>query len=618
VTQNLQEFTKENIQQLAEDAASEKRIRYNLPGGGKLNIEKSLPYLLIYRRTEEPDPSTARFVLSESSYLIIGNENFEGYRKLIYHLGEKLSTKFASYLLFEVWAGEAGSRKFRILGPAQRIPSTIEELKKGILELDEFYDQLPLKCQVEDTEERHPPGRKSLLNIVELKNAGCLLVGMEIPPVYRNDENQLFPKFFQSLHSRLAPILHHSFFDFIRVQTSCGVGNYSALGRATVDDEAFRIDRRLCEIEKRYQFLWLVSPSNIHKIKKTFFESNYEEVLDYHYRLLPIDPDLLKRELYNLRIEEIEDPSIAFLFRDKREELDRQITMLNERGTRDFFYNSVRLYKGVDRPLQQQAIEVLQEVAEEENELKDGSIDAQQFAELAKEEFAAFRKQDPDFDSKVHLREDVNVIMVSKGELYIPADYVMPEKEAEALLQHEVGTHVLTYHNGSKQNLHQLAHGLADYDPLQAGIAVLSEYLVGGLTANRLRILAARVVAGTALLEGADFREIFQMLHKEYGLTAERSFNVSARMMQGGGFLKDIIYLKGLVQLREYLQKGGELEPLLIGKIAVKHIDVIKALQERGMLQKPTLLPSYFQKEETQQRLKKIREGLPLHKMVNA
>lgn len=51
---------------------------------------------------------------------------------------------------------------------------------------------------------------------------------------------------------------------------------------------------------------------------------------------MPIDPDIIKRNLYNLHIEDLFDPSIAYLFRDKRKELDQMMTMLSERGKEGF------------------------------------------------------------------------------------------------------------------------------------------------------------------------------------------------------------------------------------------------------------------------------------------
>src|SRR5690606_24363162 len=182
--------------------------------------------------------------------------------------------------------------------------------------------------------------------------------------------------------------------------------------------------------------------------------------------------------------------------------------------------------------------------------------------------------------------------------------------------QHEVGTHVLTYHNGSRQPLQQMKTGFADYDPLQEGLAVMAEYLVDGLTPNRLRTLAGRVVAGDALLEGAGFKEIFHLLVKDFGFSDFRSFNITSRIMQGGGFLKDIIYLKGLVDLRKYLMEGGEYEPLLAGKFGIKHTKIIKELTDRGILKPAVLRPSYLLTENVTKKLNLIREGLPLSQMI--
>lgn len=331
---------------------------------------------------------------------------------------------------------------------------------------------------------------------------------------------------------------------------------------------------------------------------------------------MPIDPDVLKRKLYNLKIEDIDDPAMSYLFREKREELDMQITMLNERGTKNFMYDSIRLYKGVENKLCEEARYILREVPEETDNNDKDLLDSKAFSSLARKEFDYFHKQDENFKCKVHIRKDVNVMMVSHGELYIPADYKMNRVEAEALIQHEVGTHVLTYYNGSNQPLNQLSIGLADYDPLQEGLAVMSEFMVDGLTANRLRILAGRVIAGEALIEGGNFQEIFRLLKKDYGFSAERAFNITSRIMQGGGFMKDIIYLKGLVLLKDHLQNGGEYEPLLAGKYGIKHTGIIKELTDRKVLKPVQVKPSYLHSEKMYEKLELIRQGLSLPQMV--
>ncbi len=591
-------------------------ISCSLPGGGMLHIEKQLPFLVIYRKKEQ-DAGTNRMVISESSYLIIGTEDFKAYQKLLVAIADKLSAEFKSYMLFELYTGKPESKTFLIKGPADKLPSSLDALKKELNSINEIYSGLYLQAEIKSTKSRQAEQDEPLMSIEEAKKSGALLLGLEIPPVYRDENGKLYPVFFRNFKDYIIRAVHKLVFDYIRVQTSTQVSSYSALGPKYLKQKVLDIDRKLSKIENSYQFLWLVSPSNIHQIKKTFFESNYEKLLDYHYRLLPIDPDVLKRELYNLEIENIDDPAMSFLFRDKREELDQQISMLGERGTRNFFYNSIRLYKGVDRILCDAAEEILDQVPEETPKKEKELIDANGFSSLARKEFAYFQEQDRNFKCKVHIRKDVNIMMVSQGELYIPSEYKMNKMESKALIQHEVGTHVLTYHNGSQQPLKQLSVGLADYDPLQEGLAVTAEFIVGGLSANRLRTLAGRVIAGSALLDGGDFREIFRLLCEKYGFMPERAFNITSRIMQGGGFLKDIIYLKGLVDLRKYMEKGGEYEPLLAGKFGIKHTEIIRELTERKILKKGALRPSYMLNQDVTEKLNLIREGLPLSQMIN-
>ncbi len=612
----LDDFSNANI---LEELEKKDKIDRNLPGGGFLHISKTLPYLVIHRlKNENQNAQTSRIVINEAFYLIIGTLDFEGYQRLILALGEKLSAKFKSFLFFEIYSGPLSSKKFVVRGPAELLPSTFKVLKNELTEIKNNFFQMGFQIEIESTKKRQEEGKSELLSITKMHQAGCLLIGMEIPWVHHTEEGGEFPIFFRNFKDLIIKAVHKTIFDFIRVQTSCGVASYTALGRKFLQRKVFDIDQKLSKIERSFQFLLLVAPVNIQQVKKVFFESNFEKVPEYHYRLLPIDPDILKRTLFNLKIEKVDDPTISFLFREKREELDHQITMLNERGTKNFFYNSIRLYNTVEPFLKEAALSILKNVPEKAETKEDSLVDAKDFAKMAQDEFDYFQKQDPEFKTRIHIKDNINILMVSRGELYIPARYTMNKSEAKALIQHEVGTHILTYHNGMQQPLKQLAVGLANYDPLQEGLAVMVEYLVGGLTANRMRTIAGRVIAGVALLDGKDFKGIFQVLHQEHNFSPERAFNITSRIMQGGGFLKDIIYLKGLVKLREYLRGGNDLEPLLIGKFSLEQSEAVFELYERNILKKGILRPSYLNSDDAQHRLQQIREGLPLSEMINA
>ena len=212
--------------------------------------------------------------------------------------------------------------------------------------------------------------------------------------------------------------------------------------------------------------------------------------------------------------------------------------------------------------------------------------------------------------STVQVRDDMVGLMVSRGNLLIGKQTEIPLSRVEALLQHEVGTHIVTYFNGRAQPFRQLYCGLPGYEALQEGLAVLAEYLVGGLSSSRMRLLAGRVVAAHCLITGASFVETFRELHDRFGFNQRTAFTTTIRIYRGGGFVKDAVYLRGLVDLLKYLERGYELEPLFVGKIATDHIPIIRELQYRHILQPAPLRPRYVENQQTSEKLAYLRNTL--------
>jgi uncharacterized protein (TIGR02421 family) len=206
--------------------------------------------------------------------------------------------------------------------------------------------------------------------------------------------------------------------------------------------------------------------------------------------------------------------------------------------------------------------------------------------------------------------------MVSRGNLLVSDQSQIPSSRVEALIQHEVGTHVLTYHNGRAQKMRHLYTGFAGYDALQEGLAVLAEHLVGGLSRPRLRLLAARVVAARLMVDGASFVETFRALDRGYGFARRTAFVITMRTYRSGGLTKDVVYLRGLLQILDYLARGGDLEPLFVGKIATQHLPVIRELRWRGVLTEPPLLPRYLSSADALDRLGKLRRGASVLQLI--
>jgi uncharacterized protein (TIGR02421 family) len=581
--------------------------------GGQLVLDGSRPFLLVVREQEPGDP-VAHLVRGEASYLVAeAGADPADVRATVRAVVEAGSREHDAFLVVELWAG---GRRFRVLAPDKPAQATVHALVEGLSALE--VKRRGADVRLEATRDRHPPGMEPLLTVEECHRVGCLLLGLEVPSVYRDPQSRaVYPVFLRKLAHGLSEVLRHAVFEFVKVQAGADLSSYRALGPRTLGDAVWAADRELAEIDASFDTLLLVSPVNAQSAWERFRDSGYEREPDFRYRLLPIDPDLLKRRLYDIRLENVEDPAAWRLLRDKREELDKQITLLADRNSPGFLQGSIRLYGHMRAALLDRALEILREIPPMTKPGPRARVKAKEFAARAEAEFEHYRAVYPPFRSEVQIRKDFMGLMVSSGKLLIGRELSLWPDRVEALIQHEVGTHVLTFVNGAAQPFLQLSHGFADYDELQEGLGVLAEYLVDGLNGPRMRLLAARVVAVHCLLEGGTFVDTFRRLHQDHGFGAYTAFGIVARVYEGGGFTRDMIYLRGLVGVVEYLRDGGELEPLYVGKIAARHLDVMQEFRERGVLVPTPLMPRFLEWPSVQQRLDSLRDGLPVHAMVS-
>jgi hypothetical protein len=146
---------------------------------------------------------------------------------------------------------------------------------------------------------------------------------------------------------------------------------------------------------------------------------------------------------------------------------------------------------------------------------------------------------------------------------------------------------------------------------------VLAEYLAGGLDRARMRLLGARVVAANSVEDGADFVETFRLLNDTYHYTPQGAWHIATRVHASGGFTRDMVYLRGLVKLLEFLRGGGELHSLYLGKIAQKHLPVIAELRAREVLRDPPLTPRLLKDRAAMDRLDRVRRGITLPEMIS-
>ncbi|GAA6525162.1 tyrosine/phenylalanine carboxypeptidase domain-containing protein [Intrasporangium sp. DVR] len=370
---------------------------------------------------------------------------------------------------------------------------------------------------------------------------------------------------------------------------------------------ALDVDARLTEIERSLDLLLNLTPVNAAEAWTDFERSDFGAAPTLRLRPLEFDLDLVRRDLYNLPIEDVSDPALHTLLRAKRDEIARMATALEDRDTSRFVYGSLQLYGGVAPTLARAAEELLRTIPPLAPSTQ--SVTAGAFAEAAQAEFERYRAVHPEFPTAMDVRDDVGELMVSFGRLLIPESAAFRSDRVEPLLHHEIGTHVVTYQNGARQPFKLLTIGLPGYDETQEGLAVLAEYLTGGLDPRRLRVLAGRVVAVEKMLDGADFLDIFESLRADHQIPTRTAWSIAIRVVVGGGNVKDAIYLRGISRILEMLAEGGSLEPLFVGKLALDHIPLVQELLERGVLHPPWVRPRWLEVPGAEERLDKLRAG---------
>lgn len=381
---------------------------------------------------------------------------------------------------------------------------------------------------------------------------------------------------------------------------------------------AARVDAALASLDAEVDWLLALSPIGNERLWREFQRTRRTRVPELKYQDSGIDLESARKRLLALPVDKVESPLLAAILAEKQREIDLQIELVRMRGTEGFISASLELFGGVEATDLRLAKAILADI--EAVPAPDPDTGVEQVLHEVKLELDWYRRETPDFQAKVVVDSDINsMMMVSHGVFYINGDIRIPRRRLQPLIQHEIGTHLVTRHNGGRQPLTQLQVGLADYDALQEGLGVLSEYIAGFLPGARLRLLAGRVVAVDMAVHGEGIPAIFECLHHQHGIGEEDAFDTAVRAHRGGGLTKDAVYLRGLRDLVDYLHEDGDFESLFAGKFALSHTVVLDQLREHGWVAAPALLPRYCSGADfasTLQRCRTLPVGNLFHEEV--
>lgn len=342
-----------------------------------------------------------------------------------------------------------------------------------------------------------------------------------------------------------------------------------------------QVDQELFNLVKGIDILDAIKPLNYLQQKNEFFSQQYSKTPSFEYRENTIDAFVLKRQLYNLPIESLDD-DLYQLYVPIIDSYVDKIDQFSSIGTEEFLYDSLRYY-GEPNDKDLRNAHFILHLPDNEEQLNSPMQGANEICQT----LSAFAKKH-DYQYNQVLDEGMIAnALVSGLNVKINTNAQVNEIEMNALAHHELGVHLLTTLNAREQPLKVLSLGCPINTLTQEGLAILSEYLAGYLTIKRLKMLALRVLAVQSMIQEKNFRNTFLMLKEGHRVNDDLAFTITARVYRGGGFTKDYLYLTGFRLILNAFEQEENFFNLLAGKTSLEYLPLINRLIDRQLLNKP-------------------------------
>jgi uncharacterized protein (TIGR02421 family) len=517
----------------------------------------------------------------------ISIQKHRGFYKIVHALIHKLESKFKSVVVYDVHS--YNFLRYNNETPIFNLGTERVDRKKYERFINYWLKELrkiELPGIDNSTEENDVfKGKGYLLEYITKNFNNTLVFATEVKKIYCNEENgEIYPLVIDELTEQFKKAIINTSAYFAKQKTNLTVKKKNTLLSSELDKDLIKIDNQLFNIAKDFEIISLINPVNIDQARKKFIKSKYQTNPEFVYKQLSINPFEFKRKLYELPVEKISDISLRILYQDVIDSYADKIDIIASIGTDKFLYNSLRYFGEPNKTDIKNAEYILHSSL---------SIDDNEELNLNSNDVYHYFKYEIDkygFNCKLEISKKIisKVLNLNnKKTLYIRKDAFFSEKSLKALAEHEIGVHMLTTMNSRLQPLKIFRLGTPLNTHAQEGLAILSEYLSGNISINRLQILALRVKTIEKMLLGFDFKQTFSYLMDSGLLNETQAFFMTARIFRGGGFTKDHLYLKGFKDILKYYNENNHIMSLLIGKTSLKYKVVIEEMIERKIFLPP-------------------------------
>ncbi len=248
-------------------------VNFVTPGGGKVYIEKGLPYLCVYRKPlKKNDIGTGKLINGTASYLTFCPSKAinDHIKSLICTIVSKLQKHYGLCLIVEIWSGKELQEstvsqehlkpsftfihKTEHQGIAQQLsnPFARIELLGGSAEIR--YIRRKSCCQ------------KGRFQLLTTSNQNVISIGIEVSPIYRHPiSGEIFHVALRRLTRQFTTAMQRSLFTFMRKNMNNYPPHFYSLGRKSALKNVWSVDQKLATFSDSLELLLNVTPVNVEK-----------------------------------------------------------------------------------------------------------------------------------------------------------------------------------------------------------------------------------------------------------------------------------------------------------------------------------------------------------------
>lgn len=339
------------------------------------------------------------------------------------------------------------------------------------------------------------------------------------------------------------------------------------------------LDKKLMHIATHINLLSQVRPVNVEKQRMLFLE-NPSVSPHFTYRPIMLDIDQIRRKLSGLPAD-IDHP-LTPLYSSKIHEINKQLDLIQARGTTAFSERSIDLFGSVNQEAFAHALEYLstnQVLADPSQLLTTKQVKDTIEKFLAKRHISGW--------SIAIVEESVADMHINKkGSIMIRKGAAISEYRLRTLLAHEIETHVYRRDNGRAQVYRLFEYGTAQYLETEEGLAIFNqEQLHLPVGSKSLRFAWYIIAIHFAAQVG--FAELFSILTDRFHIPADDAVLLCIKVKRGfsdtdqpGAFTKDRLYFSGYQKIRAlYADQGTKaIKDLYQGKIAIHDLPLLASL----------------------------------------